>query len=147
MTRIILKMLACAMCFAMCGLTACKDNKKGEAQSEKRMEMEQRAQGFLADARKSLAQNDFAAARQSIEQMRKDCYLALTGRRQGILLMDSIDCADAQQQLVKLPTMPILPRSLKRNARRWIFIKRKSCTTVRLCSRKWEICKTKTMRV
>ncbi len=93
------------MCFAMCGLTACKDNKKGEAQSEKRMEMEQRAQGFLADARKSLAQKNFVAARQSIEQMRKDCYLALSGRRQGILLMDSIDCADAQQQLVKLDSL------------------------------------------
>lgn len=105
MTRTILKTLACAMCFAMCGLTACKDNKKGEAQSEKRTEMELRAQGFLADARKSLAQNDFAAARQKIEQMRKECYLALSGRRQGILLMDSIDCADAQQQLVKLDSL------------------------------------------
>ena len=105
MTRTILKTLACAMCFAMCGLTACKDNKKGEAQSEKRTEMELRAQGFLADARKSLSQNDFAAARQKIEQMRKECYLALSGRRQGILLMDSIDCADAQQQLVKLDSL------------------------------------------
>ena len=105
MTRSILKGLACALCLATGLLTACKDNKKGEAQSEKRMEMEQRAQGFLADARKSLAQNDFAAARQGIEQMRKDCYLALSGRRQGILLMDSIDCADAQQQLVKLDSL------------------------------------------
>ena len=67
--------------------------------------MEERAQVFLSDARKSLAQNDFTAARKSIEQMRKDCYLALTGRRQGILLMDSIDCADAQQQLVKLDSL------------------------------------------
>ena len=105
MTRSILKGLACALCLAAGLLTACKDNKKGEAQSEKRTEMEQRAQEFLANARKSLAQNDFAAARQSIEQMRKDCYLALTGRRQGILLMDSLDCADAQQQLVKLDSL------------------------------------------
>ena len=105
MTRSILKGLACALCLAAGLLTACKDNKKGEAQSEKRTEMEQRAQEFLSDARKSLAQKDFAAARQSIEQMRKDCYLALTGRRQGILLMDSIDCADAQQQLVKLDSL------------------------------------------
>ena len=105
MTRSILKGLACAMCLATSLLTACKDNKKGEAQSEKRTEMEQRAQEFLANARKSLTQKDFAAARQSIEQMRKDCYLALTGRRQGILLMDSIDCADAQQQLVKLDSL------------------------------------------
>ena len=105
MTRSILKGLACALCLAAGLLTACKDNKKGEAQSEKRTEMEQRAQEFLSDARKSLAQNDFAAARKSIEQMRKDCYLALTGRRQGILLMDSIDCADAQHQLVKLDSL------------------------------------------
>ena len=105
MTRSILKGLACAMCLAAGLLTACKDNKKGEAQSEKRTEMEQRAQVFLANARKSLTQKDFVAARQSIEQMRKDCYLALTGRRQGILLMDSIDCADAQQQLVKLDSL------------------------------------------
>ena len=105
MTRSILKGLACALCLAAGLLTACKDNKKGEAQSEKRTEMEQRAQVFLSDARKSLAQNDFTAARKSIEQMRKDCYLALTGRRQGILLMDSIDCADAQQQLVKLDSL------------------------------------------
>lgn len=105
MTRSILKGLACALCLAAGLLTACKDNKKGEAQSEKRTEMEERAQVFLSDARKSLALNNFTAARQSIEQMRKDCYLALTGRRQGILLMDSIDCADAQQQLVKLDSL------------------------------------------
>lgn len=105
MTRSILKGLACALCLATGLLTACKDNKKGEAQSEKRIEMEERAQEFLSDARKSLTQKDFAAARKSIEQMRKDCYLALTGRRQGILLMDSIDCADAQQQLVKLDSL------------------------------------------
>lgn len=105
MTRSILKGLACALCLATGLLTACKDNKKGEAQSEKRTEMEQRAQVFLANARKSLTQKDFVAARKSIEQMRKDCYLALTGRRQGILLMDSIDCADAQQQLVKLDSL------------------------------------------
>ena len=67
MTRSILKGLACALCLAAGLLTACKDNKKGEAQSEKRTEMEQRAQEFLSDARKSLAQKDFAAARQSIE--------------------------------------------------------------------------------
>ena len=105
MTRSILKGLACALCLATGLLTACKDNKKGEAQSEKRTEMEERAQVFLSDARKSLTLKDFAAARQSIEQMRKECYLALTGRRQGILLMDSIDCADAQQQLVKLDSL------------------------------------------
>ena len=105
MTRSILKGLACALCLAAGLLTACKDNKKEEAQSEKRTEMEERAQVFLSDARKSLAQNNFAAARKSIEQMRKDCYLALTGRRQGIVLMDSIDCADAQQQLVKLDSL------------------------------------------
>lgn len=105
MTRSILKGLACALCLAAGLLTACKDNKKGEAQSEKRTEMEERAQEYLANARKSLAQKNFVAARQSIEQMRKDCYLALSGRRQGILLMDSIDCADAQQQLVKLDSL------------------------------------------
>ena len=105
MTRSILKGLACALCLAAGLLTACKDNKKGEAQSEKRTEMEQRAQEYLANARKSLTQKAFAAARKSIEQMRKACYLALTGRRQGILLMDSIDCADAQQQLVKLDSL------------------------------------------
>lgn len=105
MTRSILKGLACALCLAAGLLTACKDKKKGEAQSEKRTEMEERAQEYLANARKSLAQKNFVAARQSIEQMRKDCYLALTGRRQGILLMDSIDCADAQQQLVKLDSL------------------------------------------
>ena len=105
MTRSILKGLACALCLAAGLLTACKDNKQGEAQSEKRTEMEERAQEYLANARKSLAQKNFVAARQSIEQMRKDCYLALSGRRQGILLMDSIDCADAQQQLVKLDSL------------------------------------------
>ena len=105
MTRSILKGLACALCLAAGLLTACKDNKKGEAQSEKRTEMEERAQEYLANARKSLAQKNFVAARQSIEQMRKDCYLALSGRRQGILLMDSIDCADAQQQLMKLDSL------------------------------------------
>ena len=76
------------MCFAMCGLTACKDNKKGEAQSEKRLEMDQRAQGYLADQSGALIVEGYVVDVQELfdrdqaneegEQMSLVCEILLT---------------------------------------------------------------------
>lgn len=91
----------------LCLLGACsrfgaKGNNEREAYSERRCQMEDAAQGMLAAARAQLAAARCDSARTLIEQMRKQCYLALTARRQGILLMDSIDMAEARAELVRV---------------------------------------------
>ena len=45
--------------------------------------------------------NDFAGAKQQIERLRKEFPLALNAREQGILLLDSIDLAEARVQLTE----------------------------------------------
>ena len=62
--------------------------------------METEAQKRLQIARKQLAQNQCETAKATIQQMRTDCYLALEARRQGILLMDSIDLKQARNDVV-----------------------------------------------
>lgn len=76
-------------------------NKPADDYSDRRTEMEAKAQTFLAEARTSFANGNHAAAKQRIETMRKDCYLAITARKEGILLMDSIDIEMARRELVK----------------------------------------------
>lgn len=68
--------------------------------SSERRKMEAAAAPMLSEARARLAAGDHAAARAAVDRMRKDCYLALSARRQGILLMDSIDIAQARIELV-----------------------------------------------
>ncbi len=72
-----------------------------EGYSTERKAMEQEAQKRLDLARKQLAQNQLQEAKATIKKMRKDCYLALTARKKGILLMDSVDLKIAQNELMK----------------------------------------------
>lgn len=57
-------------------------------------------QACLTEARKALKENNFKGARNSIEKMRKEFPMSLNAREEGILLLDSINLAEAHVQLV-----------------------------------------------
>ncbi len=61
--------------------------------------MESEAQTRLAEARTALSAGDCARAKAVIEKMRKDCYLALAARKEGILLMDSVNIRQSKDEL------------------------------------------------
>lgn len=94
---------------ALCCVWAvsCKSDKSAEPAephedySEARVEMEAEAQEMLADARRQMDEGRCDAAKQTIEQMREDCYLALSARAEAILLMDSIDLRKAKDELIR----------------------------------------------
>ena len=67
--------------------------------------MEQEAAGRLQTARQQLAAHQYEAARQTVRNMRKDCYLALNARENAILLMDSIDWLAAQAELAHVDSL------------------------------------------
>lgn len=80
-------------------------NKPHEDQSELRKKMEKTAQQYLSQARSQLAQKQLEAAKATIGDMRKKCYQAITARKEGILLMDSIDLEMARQELVRTDSL------------------------------------------
>lgn len=100
--RIPLLILLAALTLPSCSLFGGKKDKDSDSYSDHRLQMEIEAQALLALARTQLSQGAHAKARATIVKMRKDCYLALDARRQGILLMDSIDLADARALLVRV---------------------------------------------
>lgn len=108
-TRIINAQLAnmTAMLMVMLTIIACsagggtKNNVNTEDRSEARNKMETEAQARLSMARTKLAQMQCAEAKAIVIKMRKDCYLALSARKEGILLMDSIDIQQAKLELSK----------------------------------------------
>ena len=92
--------LIAALCLCgACSRCASKEDAKTEAYSENRSRMEKEAQQRLAKARSLLSGGSCAQAKAVVEQMRKDCYLALDARKEGILLMDSIDLQQARVDL------------------------------------------------
>lgn len=86
-------------------------NKSHEDQSELRKKMEKTAQQYLSQARSKLAQKQLEAAKATIGDMRKKCYQAITARKEGILLMDSIDLEMARQELVRTGQSPACRRT------------------------------------
>lgn len=82
-----------------------KSSKESATFSHRREQMEAEAQKRLQTARKLLAQDQCRAAKATIQQMRTDCYLALDARRQGILLMDSIDLKQARNDVAHADSM------------------------------------------
>lgn len=108
-TRIINAQLAnmIAMLMLMLTIIACsagggtKNNVNTEDRSEARNKMETEAQARLSMARAKLAQMQCGEAKAIVIKMRKDCYLALSARKEGILLMDSIDIQQAKLELSK----------------------------------------------
>ncbi|WP_288509960.1 hypothetical protein [uncultured Prevotellamassilia sp.] len=112
-TRIINAQLAsmAAMLMLMLTIIACsagggtKNNVNTEDRSEARNKMETEAQARLSMARTKLAQMQCAEAKAIVIKMRKDCYLALSARKEGILLMDSIDIQQAKLELSKADSL------------------------------------------
>ncbi len=91
-------------------LSSCRNKQTGQADSladcsEARSQMEQEAAGRLQTARQQLAAHQYEAARQTVRNMRKDCYLALNARENAILLMDSIDWLAAQAELAHVDSL------------------------------------------
>lgn len=73
--------------------------------SEKRAKMEIEGQKCLTAARSFLGNKDFNAARENIELLRKDYPLALNAREEAILLSDSIELLESQQQLKNVDSL------------------------------------------
>ena len=102
MTAMLMFMLTIIACSAGGGT---KNNVNTEDRSEARNKMETEAQARLSMARTKLAQMQCAEAKAIVIKMRKDCYLALSARKEGILLMDSIDIQQAKLELSKADSL------------------------------------------
>lgn len=102
MTAMLMLMLTIIACSAGGGT---KNNVNTEDRSEARNKMETEAQARLSMARIKLAQMQCAEAKAIVIKMRKDCYLALSARKEGILLMDSIDIQQAKLELSKADSL------------------------------------------
>lgn len=102
MTAMLMLMLTIIACSAGGGT---KNNVNTEDRSEARNKMETEAQARLSMARTKLAQMQCGEAKAIVIKMRKDCYLALSARKEGILLMDSIDIQQAKLELSKADSL------------------------------------------
>lgn len=88
-----------------CSFFSSKDKAGKPEYSENRARMEVEAKGRLATARRQLAASQYAEAKATIQKMRKDCYLALDARNEGILLMDSVDLRISQGELARVDSL------------------------------------------
>ena len=102
MTAMLMLMLTIIACSAGGGT---KNNVNTEDRSEARNKMETEAQARLSMARAKLAQMQCGEAKAIVIKMRKDCYLALSARKEGILLMDSIDIQQAKLELSRADSL------------------------------------------
>lgn len=102
MTAMLMLMLTIIACSAGGGT---KNNVNTEDRSEARNKMETEAQARLSMARAKLAQMQCGEAKAIVIKMRKDCYLALSARKEGILLMDSIDIQQAKLEISKADSL------------------------------------------
>lgn len=101
----ILYILLGGLMLASCSLFSSKEEKDNKNYSKNRERMEVEAQGHLSLAREQLAHSQYDLAKATIQKMRKDCYLALDARKEGILLMDTIDLKIAQKELAEVDSM------------------------------------------
>lgn len=107
MLRIFNISMVCALvltCLASCSLFK-SDKNETDGYSDNRKIMEQEAQRKLQTARVFMQKEDFAQAKKTIEAMRKKDYLAITARKEGFLLMDSICLQEAKMQLTKTDSL------------------------------------------
>lgn len=107
MLRIFNISMVCALvltCLASCSLFK-SDKNETDDYSDNRKIMEQEAQRKLQTARVFMKKENFAQAKKTIEAMRKKDYLAITARKEGILLMDSICLQEAKMQLTKTDSL------------------------------------------
>ena len=79
-------------------LAGCSLFSSDPKEKEKKTYSENRARVFLASG----CLNE---AKAEVEKMRSDCYLAISARNEGILLMDSIDIRLAQAELAHIDSL------------------------------------------
>ncbi len=94
MKRIISIVLFGVIVTATILITACKWKESEE--SDRRISDEAQARILLSDARNQLKSGDFSGARETVKTMRKTYPYALSCRKAGILLMDSIELTAAR---------------------------------------------------
>ena len=80
--------------FLLLLLASCGDKGK-----ENSIDIERQGQQWLCKARAALVGSDYAAARSCIDSLRTRCAEAFNAREQGILLLDSINLAEAKAEL------------------------------------------------
>lgn len=95
----------CPMLLACSLFSSDKEKEKERTYSSNRVEMEHEAQSRLALARSQMAKGDYTSARSTIEAMRKECYLAIEARTQGIVVMDSVCLLEAQAELARIDSL------------------------------------------
>lgn len=71
----------------------------GQNYSAKRAADEEAARPCLAAGRKALAEKDFATASAKVTELRKSYPMAITAREEALLLWDSIQWMEAEEQL------------------------------------------------
>ena len=103
--RILSLLFAVLFAFASCDFFQDKDKGDKKNYSENRLRMESEAQQRLEVARQLLAEKKCSQAKQTVENMRKDCYLAIDARKEGLLLMDSIDLCISRQELADIDSL------------------------------------------
>ena len=92
---ITITLAALSLCFC-----SCSGDKKNDY-SDKRAREEEGGQKCLDEAREALSKKEYQIARTSIEQLRQDYPLALNAREEGILLLDSINLFEAENEIKK----------------------------------------------
>lgn len=92
-----------AVALTSCSLFSSKRaSEPSEQYSSERKFMEEKAQKYLSQARQQLEEKQYDKAKATVATMRKECYLALAAREEGILLMDSIELCVAKDNLVRI---------------------------------------------
>lgn len=102
MKRFTLLLLIIYIALASCSK---KPSSSETEQSEHRQKMEAEAIVRLSQARILLTKGNYADAAAVIKKMRTDCYLALDGRRNGILLLDTIELEAARSELARTDSL------------------------------------------
>ena len=87
-----------ALSFCFC---SCNEDKKNDYSAKRELE-EKEGQKCLEAARDALNKKSYKTARESVEKMRKDYPLALNAREEGILLLDSINLFEAENEIKKI---------------------------------------------
>jgi len=88
--------VAAIICIIAAGLGINTSCSSGEPSAE---EIEERGQMWLRKARIALADGDFGLARIFVDSLRERTPMALNAREEGIVLLDSIELAEAIDEL------------------------------------------------
>ncbi len=86
----------CSMCLLVVALLLCSCGKGNDD-----VAIERQGQRWLSLARSSLRDADYSLARIYVDSLRVRCPMALNAREDAIILLDSINLAEAREQLAE----------------------------------------------